>query len=247
MGNSKGGLHAPLCFYMNIPQHIAIIMDGNGRWAKERGLSRLFGHKKGVDRVQEIVRVGKELGVKIITVFAFSTENWKRPQNEIKTLFFYMETFLKKYKRELIKEDIRLNIIGRRDRIREQSRKIIEDVEASTRNNKSFVFNVALDYGGRWDILEAAKLLMKDMEKSKVLNNDIDENYFQKYLSLHEYPDPDLLIRTSGEQRISNFLLWQLAYAEFYFPKVCWPDFGREQFEKALRIYAQRQRRYGAV
>jgi len=229
----------------NVPYHLAIIMDGNGRWARERGLPRTAGHREGIKRIKEIVREAKKIGIRILTVFAFSTENWNRPKREIEFLFSYLNNFLDNYKKELIKEDIKLNIIGRRDRIKKTIIKKIEEVENLTKNNKSFIFNIALDYGGRWDIVEAARKMLLDIKKKKV--EKIDEENFKSYLSLGNLPDPDLLIRTSGEQRISNFLLWNLAYTEFYFPKVWWPDFDKEELRKAIEVYSQRERRFGRI
>jgi undecaprenyl diphosphate synthase len=232
---------------MKVPEHIAVIMDGNGRWAKERGLPRMYGHREGSKRVKEILREAKKLNVKILTIFAFSTENWDRPKKEINYLFSYLETFLEKYKKELMKDGIKVNIIGRRDRITKRIVKKIEDIEKLTKDNKDFTFNISLDYGGRWDITEAAKKIIKDCKDNKISEDQIDEDFFSKYLSLGGVPNPDLLIRTSGEQRISNFLLWDLAYAEFYFPEIYWPDFNEEQLRRAINVYDKRERRFGTA
>jgi undecaprenyl diphosphate synthase len=232
---------------MSIPYHIAIIMDGNGRWAKRRGLPRSAGHRKGINRVKEIVREAKRLGVKVLTLFAFSTENWNRPKKEISFLFHYLDIFLNKYKEELIREDIKLSVIGRRDRIKRETIRHIEVVEKLTCNNKSFIFNIALDYGGRWDIVEAAKRVAIDYSEGKISEEDINEASFHRYLALGNISNPDLLIRTAGEQRVSNFLLWNLAYTEFYFPEVTWPDFDKEELRKAIEVYSQRERRFGSV
>jgi undecaprenyl diphosphate synthase len=232
---------------MNIPQHIAIIMDGNGRWAKSRGLSRIAGHSEGAKRIKEIVKAAKETGVKIITVFAFSTENWNRPKSEISMLFSYLNDFLNDYEKELIKQNIKLKIIGRRDRLDKNTIKKIEEVEGKTSDNDGFIFNIAIDYGGRWDIIEAAKKMLSDFENSKIIKEQVTEDYFAKYLELGQLPDPELLIRTSGENRISNFLLWNLAYTEFYFPEVCWPDFTKEELSKAIEVYSRRERRFGKI
>lgn len=232
---------------MNIPQHIAIIMDGNGRWAKNRGFSRAAGHKEGAKRIKEIVRGAKELGVKIITLFAFSTENWNRPKSEIAILFSYLNDFLDNYKDELIKEQIRLNIIGRKDRIDKNIVKKINEVEKITCANKIFILNIAIDYGGRWDIVEAAKKIVREHCDSKINEKQITEEFFNNNLALGNMPDPELLIRTSGEERMSNFLIWNLAYSEFYFTKVHWPDFTKEELAKAIEVYSKRQRRFGKV
>jgi undecaprenyl diphosphate synthase len=228
---------------IKIPYHVAIIMDGNGRWAKERGLSRTTGHREGIKRIKEIVKEAKKIGIKILTIFAFSTENWNRPKKEIDFLFSYLNDFLDNYKKELMREDIKLRVIGRRDRIKKKIIKKIEEIEKLTKNNKGFIFNIALDYGGRWDIVEAARKILKEGEKLE----EINEDDFKNYLSLGNLPDPDLLIRTSGEQRISNFLLWHLAYTEFYFPKVWWPDFDKKELKKAVEVYSQRERRFGGL
>jgi len=232
---------------MDIPYHVAIIMDGNGRWARQRNLDRYFGHKEGIKRIKEIVRAAKDLGIKILTIFAFSTENWNRPKKEIRFLFSYLNKFLEDYKKELMKEDIKLNVIGRRDRIPLNIIKKIEKLEKLTDNNKSFILNVALDYGGKWDILNAVNKLMRDIKEKNLSSDNIDEDFFRKYLSLKDLPDVDLLIRTSGEQRISNFLLWNLAYSELYFPKVYWPDFDKEELRKAIEEYSERERRFGKI
>ncbi|MBU1811299.1 MAG: isoprenyl transferase [Candidatus Omnitrophica bacterium] len=232
---------------MNGPHHIAIIMDGNGRWAKKRGLPRTIGHREGVKRIKEIVREAKKLGVKILTIFAFSTENWNRSKNEIKFLFQYLNIFLKNYKKELMRKDIRLKAIGRRDRIDKNSIRQVEVVEELTKDNKSFIFNIALDYGGRWDITEAARRIVSDYQNKLVSKEAITEDFFQQYLSLGGLASPDLLIRTSGEQRISNFLLWDLAYTELYFPQKYWPDFNVMELEKAIEVYSQRIRKFGKI
>jgi len=232
---------------MKIPHHIAVIMDGNGRWAKKRGLSRTIGHKEGVGRIKEIVREAKKIGVKVLTVFAFSTENWNRPKKEIDFLFFYFNNFLDSYKSEFGKEDIRFTVIGRRDRINNNTIKKIREVESMTKGNQSFSFNIALDYGGKWDIVHAVNEIVDDYENKKISKKDIGEELFSSYLSLKGISDPDFLIRTSGEQRISNFLIWKLAYSELYFTPTFWPDFDKEQLHKAIESYSSRNRRFGEV
>ena len=232
---------------MNIPKHIAIIMDGNGRWAKSKGLSRIIGHSEGTKRIKEIVKAAKETGVKIVTVFAFSTENWNRPKNEISMLFSYLNDFLKNYKNELMKENIKLRIIGRRDKLNANTVKKIEEVENATSKNDALIFNIAIDYGGRWDIVEAVKKVLADFQDSKITREQITEGSFGSYLELGGLSDPELLIRTSGEERISNFLLWNLAYTEFYFPDIYWPDFTKEELNKAIEVYSKRERRFGEV
>jgi undecaprenyl diphosphate synthase len=232
---------------MDIPAHIAIIMDGNGRWANERRLPRIAGHHEGVKRVKEIVRAAKELGVKSLTLFAFSTENWARPKNEIEVLFSYLKDFLHTYKDELMRQNIRFKVIGRRDRIDKNIIVQIEDLERLTKDNNSLILNIALDYGGRWDILQAVKQLALDCKNQLIPPEQISEESFKKYLSLSGQPELELLVRTSGEERISNFLLWDLAYSELYFAPVYWPDFNGEELKKAIEKYSQRQRRFGKI
>ncbi|MCP4652216.1 MAG: isoprenyl transferase [Candidatus Omnitrophica bacterium] len=229
------------------PKHIAIIMDGNGRWAKARGLSRTLGHKEGVKRVVEMLREAKKLGIKIVTVFAFSSENWSRSGKEVNKIFSYMRIFLDLYKQELLKQGVRLNMIGRRDRIDEGSMKKLQEIEVATANNEALLFNVALDYGGRWDIVQAAKKIAKDYKTKKISTDGINEAVFSNYLSLRDLPDPDLMIRTSGEERVSNFLIWNLAYSELYFCPKHWPDFDKKELAKAIDVYSKRKRRFGKV
>ena len=231
---------------MKVPHHVAIIMDGNGRWAKKRKLPRTFGHQKGIERVKEVIREAKSLGIKILTLFAFSTENWSRPKQEVEFLFSYLRNFLRKEREKLVKDGIRLRVIGRRDRIDKVLLKEIGEVEEVTKNNSDLIVNIALDYGGRWEIVEAIRRLVRDVVEKRVEVTQIDEKLWREYLYLN-VSDPDLLIRTSGEMRISNFLLWQLAYTELYFPEVLWPDFDEEEFRKAIEEYGRRERRFGKV
>jgi undecaprenyl diphosphate synthase len=220
-------------------------MDGNGRWAKERGLPRPLGHKEGIQRVREIVRNAKDFGIKIVTIFAFSSENWSRSAGEINTLFFYMKFFLGQYQRELMDQGVKLNMLGRRDRIDRGALAKLEEVERATMSNDGVILNIALDYGGRWDIVQAAQKIACECVKGNISPDALGEDIFGKFLSLQGMPDPDLLIRTSGEQRISNFLLWQCAYSEFYFCEKNWPDFDRNELKKALDEYLSRARRFG--
>jgi len=207
----------------------------------------MVGHNEGSKRIKEIVKEAKIQGVKILTVFAFSTENWNRPKSEIAALFSYLNDFLKNYKDELVKENIKLKIIGKRDKLDGNTVKKIDEVEKATSRNDSFIFNIAIDYGGRWDIVEAAKKILVDFQNSKITKEQVNEEFFKNYLELGNLPDPELLIRTSGEERISNFILWNLAYTEFYFPNVCWPDFTKEELAKAIDVYSKRERRFGKV
>ena len=232
---------------MNIPKHIAIIMDGNGRWAKQRGLPRAEGHRQGGERIKDVLDEAKKRGVKAVTIFAFSTENWNRPKLEIEMLMALMSKLILKYTPRLIRDDVRVRFIGSRDRMKPDSLKDMKQVEEKTKDCKSLALNIALDFGGRWDIVQAAKKAVKDVTEGKITSDDINEEKFGKYLSLADLPEPDLLIRTSGEQRISNFLLWDLAYAELYFTEIFWPDFDASEFNKAIETYQNRSRRFGAV
>lgn len=232
---------------MEVPYHIAVIMDGNGRWARKRMLPRVVGHRQGAKRVKEILREAKRIGVGALTIFAFSTENWNRPKKEIEFIFSYLVKFLKSYQKEFIKKDIKFKAIGRRDRF---SKKVIEEIKKTedlTKDNKSFIFNVALDYGGKWDIVNATKKIVKKCITNSISDKDIDEELFNEYMSLGDIPAPDLLIRTSGEKRISNFLIWDLAYSEFYFTPIFWPEFDKEHLHKAIKFYSQRNRRFGTI
>lgn len=228
-----------------LPRHIAIVMDGNGRWAKQRGLPRFAGHKKGVDTVQEITRACSDLGIEALTVFAFSSENWNRPQDEVSRL---MDLFLWVAKREtkkLHKEGVRLSVIGDRGPINSKLKQVIADAEALTKNNTGLKLVVALNYGGQWDILQATKSVCQKVKLGEIEPENIDNALFESVLSTSDLPPLDLFIRTSGEVRISNFLIWQLAYAELYFTDVFWPDFTKEELYKALQHFAGRERRYG--
>ena len=231
---------------MNIPKHIAIIMDGNGRWARRRGLPRTAGHKIGVDKIDRISRDAKSLGVKIITFFAFSTENWSRPKDEIDFLFSYLDKFIDKYGEDFVAEKVKFNLIGRRDRVKKSIIERLEELERKTADNKNFIINIALDYGGRWDIVEATKKILAEARENR-LPDEVTEEYFQERLALGKLPRPDLLIRTSGEYRISNFLLWDLAYSELYFPKTFWPAFSKRHLKKAIQIFSRRDRRFGKI
>ena len=222
-------------------------MDGNGRWAKKRGLPRTAGHGKGVKRVKEIVKEAKNIGIKVLTVFAFSTENWLRPKKEINILFTFLSNFLNTYEKELMEEGICLRIIGRKSNFDKKILKKMAELEEATKNNKNFIFNVALDYGGRWDILNAVNTIVGNCNDKKSIPEAIDEDYFRNFLALGEISDPELLIRTSGEQRISNFLLWNLAYSELYFTPLAWPDFDKKQLHLAIEAYSHRQRRFGGA
>ncbi|MFA5145424.1 MAG: isoprenyl transferase [Candidatus Omnitrophota bacterium] len=231
----------------NIPKHVAIIMDGNGRWAKERGLSRTAGHRKGIERVQEVMDAAREMGVEVVTLFAFSAENWGRPQKEIDMLMRSLNNFLDKQTKKLNRDNIKFKAIGQEKPLPGYIQDKIKKVEQATKNNTGLTMVMALNYGGRQEIVAAAKRFAHSVLKGESGIDDLDAESFSRYLYTAGLPDPDLLIRTSGEIRISNFLLWQLSYAELYFPKKHWPDFKREDFRKAVREYQKRERRFGEI
>lgn len=229
----------------NLPKHVAIIMDGNGRWAKKQGKPRVFGHRNGVKSVQEIVEAAAEMGINTLTLYTFSTENWNRPKQEVDVLMKLLVRSLKKELKTLIKNNIKLQTIGKIDQLPKKVVNELVEVIEKTKNNTRLTLNLALNYGAREEIVNAIKNISK-----KVVNNDlsiaeIDENIINNHLYTVTLPDVDFLIRTSGEKRISNFLLWQIAYAEFYFTDVLWPDFRKEQFFQAINEYQQRERRFG--
>ncbi len=229
----------------NIPKHIAIIMDGNGRWAAQRHLPRVAGHQQGTESVRAMLRACSQKGIEILTLFAFSSENWSRPRTEIDFLLSLFLRSLKNEMQSLNQNNIRLKVIGDRTPFSEELQQTMLDAEKLTEGNTGLLMNIALNYGGRWDIVEAARKLCERAVKGELNPSDITEESFQMGLSLFPHNDPDLLIRTSGEQRISNFLLWDLAYTELYFTETLWPDFREKHLEGALEAYASRQRRFG--
>ena len=231
----------------NIPAHIAIIMDGNGRWAKEMGLPRIAGHRQGIKRVKEIIRAADNLGIKAITLFAFSTENWVRPKIEINMLMRSLDVFLEKEIDSLDKNNIRFMVIGREDPLPGYIQKKLKKAQERTKDNTGLTLVLALNYGSRQEIVDAAKAFSRQVSAGNASIEDLDADKFSRYFYTAGLPDPDLLIRTSGEMRLSNFLLWQLAYAEFYFPKKYWPDFGVGDLERAILVYQSRERRFGGV
>ncbi|MDH3348429.1 MAG: isoprenyl transferase [Desulfobulbaceae bacterium] len=228
-----------------LPTHVAIIMDGNGRWAEERKKPRLFGHKAGVDSVKNTVETAREIGIRHLTLYAFSTENWRRPTLEVKGLMSLLKTYLKKELANLQKNDIRLCCLGQREKLPDDVRKVLEKVIDETAGNTTMTLNLALSYGSRDEMLLSIKEIASRCVAGDIDPNSIDEKIFEDYLYTSGQPDPDLMIRTSGEQRLSNFMLWQLSYAELYFTDTKWPDFRRDQFFHALRTYSNRQRRFG--
>lgn len=228
-----------------IPRHVAVIMDGNGRWARQRSLPRHAGHRAGVKSVRAIVENSARCGVDYLTLFAFSSENWRRPEEEVGMLMSLFLEALRREVKELHKNNVRLRFIGERERLDDKLREKIGDAEALTAKNSGLRLQVAVAYGGRWDIVEAARSVAARAASGEIGADDIDEATFAAELQLGSMPDPDLLIRTGGEQRISNFLLWNLAYAELWFTDVLWPDFDAAEFDAALAHFSRRQRRYG--
>lgn len=232
---------------MSFPKHIAIILDGNGRWAKKRGLPRSAGHSMGAKNLENVVRYLKDTSVRYLTVYAFSTENWKRPKDEVDDLMALLEKYLRNYDELLGGEDVRLKIIGRREGLSDTLIDLINEVEEKSKNRKQLTVNIALNYGGRQEICDAAKKIAGDVKSGKIDISDIDENLFNDYIYTKNIPDPDLIIRPSGEERLSNFLLWQCAYSEFWFSNVCWPDFTPDKLEGAVADFQKRSRRFGGV
>ncbi len=228
-----------------LPKHIAIIMDGNGRWAKQRGKERIFGHENGVKAVRETVEAAGELGVRNLTFYAFSTENWCRPQKEVETLMELLVKAIHNETPELVEKGVKLAAIGDIESLPEKCRKELDDALAKTKDNTRLTVTVALSYSSQWEILNAVKIIAREVKDGKINPEEIDKKMFQRFLQTHGVPDPDLLIRTSGELRISNFLLWQIAYSELYFTPVLWPDFRKKHFYQAILDYQRRERRFG--
>lgn len=228
-----------------IPQHIAIIMDGNGRWAQKHALGRISGHKKGAEAVRMVTRTCRELGVQYLTLYAFSVDNWSRPEREVNALMKLLAEYLSSELVEMQQNGIRLHIIGDISRIKPSLQEKIDEVRRKTAENRDMVLTLALNYGGRDDIIEAMKQLFADFQSGKYSPEDLTTELFGRYLSTAFVPDPDLLIRTSGEYRLSNFLLWQSAYTEFYFTDVLWPDFGKADLFAAIEEFRKRERRFG--
>ena len=232
---------------MNVPQHIAIILDGNGRWAKKKGMPRNYGHAEGSKNVERICEEAYKMGVKYLTVYAFSTENWKRPKDEVDALMGLLRNYMKTCLKTAAKNRMRVRVIGDKSALDDDIRKRIAELEEATKNNDGLCFQIALNYGSRDEMVRAMKKLCEDCRDGSVSVEDINERVFEKYLDTAGIPDPDLMIRTSGEQRLSNYLLWQLAYSEFYFTDVLWPDFTKEELSKAIEYYNSRDRRFGGV
>lgn len=228
-----------------LPRHIAVIMDGNGRWAKQHGRPRVFGHRNGVKAVRETTEAAAELGVEYLTLYAFSTENWKRPQIEVNALMTLLVETLKSELKTLNKNNIRLQAIGDLSKLPERNYKTLMETIENTKNNTRMTLVLALNYSAKWEILEAVKSIGQQIERQEITPDQVDEGVFENALSTKGIPDPELLIRTSGETRLSNFLLWQIAYSEFYFTPVFWPEFGKDDFYKAIIDFQKRERRFG--
>lgn len=228
-----------------IPEHVAIIMDGNGRWARKRGLPKIAGHRAGIKAAQEAIAAAREMGIKVLTLYTFSTENWQRPKREVDALFKLLRDYLDREEDKLNENNIRLSVIGRIEGlpsiVSEKLKKVIE----ATKGNTSLILNLALNYGGKPEIIDAVMSIAKGVRAGEIEVERIDEELFRQYLYTKGLPDPDLLIRTSGESRISNFLLWQIAYTELWFTNKLWPDFKKSDFKKAIAEYGERERRFG--
>lgn len=232
---------------LQVPSHVAIIMDGNGRWAKKRALPRIAGHHEGMKVVRKITKLANELGIKTLTLYAFSTENWKRPKMEVDFLMKLPEEFLGTFLPELVEENVQVRMMGYKEMLPTHTRNAIEKAMEDTKDNSGLVLNFALNYGSRAEIIEGVKQVLKDCNSGIIREEDVNEDMFSKYLMTKDLSDPDLLIRTSGEIRLSNFMLWQLAYTEFWFTDVLWPDFNEEHLIEAIEVFQNRQRRFGGV
>ena len=232
---------------MKIPEHVAIILDGNGRWAKSKGMPRNYGHTVGAKNVETVCRAADELGIKYLTLYAFSTENWNRPQSEVDALMKLLESYLKTCIKTADKNNMRVRVIGEIERLSEAFQKRIRELEAASSTNTGLNLTIAINYGSRDEMLRAVRHIVEDTKEGKLEIQDINEEVFASYLDTRELPDPDLLIRTSGELRLSNYLLWQLAYSEFYFTDVPWPDFHKKELELAIEAYNKRDRRFGGL
>jgi undecaprenyl diphosphate synthase len=230
-----------------LPKHVAVIMDGNGRWAKRQGLPRIMGHKRGVDALKDLLRCCKDWGIQALTAYAFSTENWKRPQEEVDFLMTLFQRVLRQELREMVEENVQIQFVGNLNALPRSLQAEISRSMDETKDNRSIKFTVATNYGGRQEILQACRAIAQKVQQGLLQPDEIDEAVFERHLYTAGIADPDLLIRTSGEMRLSNFLLWQMAYGEIYITDTLWPDFDREEFHRALSAYQQRERRFGSV
>ena len=232
---------------MKIPQHVAIILDGNGRWAKSKGMPRNYGHTVGAKNVETVCQAAHDMGMKYLTLYAFSTENWNRPDNEVNALMKLLESYLKNCIKTADKNNMRVRVIGDTTKLSEKFQNQIKELESASAHNDGLNLQIAINYGSRDEMIRAMRKMTKDCADGRFAPEEITEELFEGYLDTHGIPDPDLLIRTSGELRLSNYLLWQLAYTEFYFTDVPWPDFSKEELEKAIEQYNSRDRRYGGI
>ncbi|MEJ6484265.1 isoprenyl transferase [Nostoc punctiforme UO1] len=230
-----------------LPQHVAVIMDGNGRWAKRQGLPRIMGHKRGVDALKDLLRCCQDWGIQALTAYAFSTENWKRPQEEVDFLMTLFQRVLRQELREMVEENVQIKFVGNLQALPRSLQQEISRSMEETKNNRGIRFSVATNYGGRQEILQACQAIAKQVQQGLLQPDEINEQVFESHLYTAGISDPDLLIRTSGEMRLSNFLLWQMAYGEIYITDALWPDFDRAEFHRALCAYQQRERRFGKV
>ncbi len=231
----------------NLPQHVAIIMDGNGRWAKKNLKPRIFGHRNGVKSVRTVTEAATNLGVKYLTLYAFSTENWSRPVSEVTALMHLLVETVKKEINDLNKNGVKLTAIGDLKKLPPKTYDALRDGIEKTKDNKNITLNLALNYSAKWELREAVKKISGLVSSGELSQEEVTDELISQHLTTHNMPDPELLIRTSGEHRVSNFLLWQIAYSEFYFTDVFWPDFGEEEFHKAILAYQQRERRFGKI
>ncbi|MCR5143964.1 MAG: isoprenyl transferase [Lachnospiraceae bacterium] len=232
---------------MSVPKHVAIILDGNGRWAKSKGLPRTAGHTAGAKNVENIAEAAHNLGIEYLTLYAFSTENWNRPQDEVDALMKLLNSYLKNCRNTAKKNNMRVRVIGDISRLSDKMQKQITDLEEESKIYDGLNLTIAINYGSRDEMIRGIKKIGSDLLENNIAIDDITEDTFSKYLDTYDIPDPDLMIRTSGEQRLSNYLLWQLAYAEFYFTSVPWPDFSKKDLKEAVEAYENRDRRYGKV
>ena len=232
---------------MKIPEHVAIILDGNGRWAKKKGMPRNYGHTVGAKNVETVCQAADELGIKYLTLYAFSTENWNRPESEVAALMKLLESYLKNCIRTADKNNMRVRVIGEISVLSEKFQQRIRELEEASAKNTGLNLTIAINYGSRDEMLRAMKHMYADLKDGKITEEMVNEQTFSSYLDTRDLPDPDLLIRTSGEQRLSNYLLWQLAYSEFYFTEVPWPDFHKKELELAVEAYNKRDRRFGGL
>lgn len=232
---------------MKIPKHVAIILDGNGRWAKKKGMPRNYGHTAGAKNVETVCQAAHDIGIEYLTLYAFSTENWTRPSGEIEALMKLLESYLKNCIKTADKNNMRVRVIGDKSRLSARFQEQIASLEKASSKNDGLNLQIAINYGSRDEMVRAVRRMAADLTAGTLVSNDISETVFERYLDTADIPDPDLLIRTSGEQRLSNFLLWQLAYSEFYFTEVPWPDFHAEELKKAVEAYNSRDRRFGSL